>query len=79
MGDHSKLLLIKMIHTIIGLVLLSFKLSCPLTLVARKYSNSPKDNFDIFLPNWLARYNKVIIGNIFFYGFIIVLIQTLNQ
>jgi len=32
-----------------GIVLLAFKLSCPLTVVARKYSNSTKDNFDIFL------------------------------
>jgi hypothetical protein len=26
----------------------------------RKYSDSPKDNFDIYLPNWLARYSKLI-------------------
>jgi len=43
-----------------GLVLLLFKMKCPLTLVARKYSDSTKDNFDIYLPNWLARYNKEI-------------------
>jgi hypothetical protein len=43
-----------------GAVLLAFKLSCPLTLVARKYSNSTQDNFDIYLPNWLAKYNKPI-------------------
>jgi len=43
-----------------GLVLLIFKMKCPLTIVARKYSDSTKDNFDIYLPNWLARYNKEI-------------------
>jgi hypothetical protein len=43
-----------------GVVLLVFKNRCPLTLVARKYSDSQKDNFDIYLPNWLARYNKRI-------------------
>jgi len=43
-----------------GLVLLLFKMKCPLTIVARKYSDSTKDNFDIYLPNWLARYNKEI-------------------
>ena len=31
-----------------GLVLLIFNMSCPLTVVARKYSDSKKDNFDIF-------------------------------
>lgn len=43
-----------------GLVLLIFKKMCPLTIIARKYSNSAKDNFDIYLPNWLAKYNKLI-------------------
>ncbi len=43
-----------------GLVLLIFKNICPITIAARRYSASSKDNFDIFLPNWLARYNKLI-------------------
>lgn len=43
-----------------GIVLIIFKKVCPLTIIARKYSNSTKDNFDIFLPNWLAKYNKLI-------------------
>lgn len=43
-----------------GIVLLIFKNYCPLTLWARKYSNSTRDNFDIYIPNWLARYNKLI-------------------
>ena len=43
-----------------GIVLLSFKKMCPLTIMARKYSDSTKDNFDIYLPNWLARNNKLI-------------------
>ena len=60
-----------------GLVLLIFKMFCPLTVLARKYSNSPKDNFDIFLPNWVARYNKEIFTSIFLIGLILVLIRTL--
>lgn len=43
-----------------GLVLLIFKNSCPITIAARRYAASSRDNFDIFLPNWLARYNKLI-------------------
>ncbi|NJN42452.1 MAG: hypothetical protein HC811_09755 [Flammeovirgaceae bacterium] len=43
-----------------AIVLLIFKFFCPLTLIARKYSESQNDNFDIYLPNWLARYTKVI-------------------
>jgi len=42
------------------LTLMLFNLYCPLTVWARKYSDSTKENFDIFLPNWLAKYNKTI-------------------
>ena len=36
------------------LVLLLFKMACPLTVVARRYSDSQRPNFDIYLPEWLA-------------------------
>jgi hypothetical protein len=42
------------------LVLLLNGWTCPLTYVARRYSNSTRDNFDIYLPNWFARHNKTI-------------------
>ncbi len=47
-----------------GLTLLFFKFFCPLTIMARQYSDSTKDNFDIYLPNWLARYTKMIYTSI---------------
>ena len=59
-----------------GIVLALFKMYCPLTVLARKYSDSEKDNFDIYLPNWLARYNKIIFTTIYFIGVIIVLIRV---
>lgn len=43
-----------------GLVLLFCGWQCPLTILARRYSHSTKDNFDIFLPGWLAKYTKTI-------------------
>jgi len=61
-----------------GIILIIFKMFCPLTLIARKYSNSDKDNFDIFLPNFLARYNKVIFTAIYLVGVIIVLFRVLD-
>lgn len=54
-----------------GLVLLIFKMFCPITVIARKYSNSNKDNFDIFLPNWLAKYNKLIYTSLFIIALVI--------
>ncbi|MEH1792440.1 MAG: hypothetical protein V7L17_07135 [Nostoc sp.] len=44
-----------------SITLLTFKLHCPLNLLARKYSNSQKDNFDIYLPSWLAKYTIAVI------------------
>jgi len=41
-------------------VVFFFKMICPLTIMARKYSDSSKENFDIYLPNWLAKYNRPI-------------------
>ena len=60
-----------------GLVLIIFKMFCPLTLLARKFSDSQKDNFDIFLPNWLAKHNKLIFTTIYLIGLILVLWRTL--
>jgi hypothetical protein len=58
-----------------GLTLLVFNMFCPLTVLARKYSDSKKENFDIFLPNWLAKYNKIIFTSIFIAGLILVLVR----
>ena len=55
-----------------GLVLLLFRGSCPLTIMARKYSDSQKNNFDIFLPEWLAHYNKLIFTGLYIVGLILV-------
>jgi hypothetical protein len=38
---------------------------CPLTDVAARYTDDRADNFDIYLPLLLARYNKLIFGSLF--------------
>jgi hypothetical protein len=60
-----------------GAVLMIFGGSCPLTRLARRYSDSGKDNFDIYLPNWLAKHNKLIFGSIFLLGLVLMLINRL--
>lgn len=62
-----------------GITLLLFKNICPITIVARKYSNSTKDNFDIYLPDWLARWNKQIYSAILFIIILILLYQAINN
>ena len=62
-----------------GLILLTFKAHCPLNLLARKYTNSTKDNFDIYLPSWLAKYTKLIYTTLFAIIGIITLYQILHS
>ncbi len=98
MSNKTKLILIKLVHTLVwlffnfvifymlyavivnkldhwlwigyglfvleGITLLIFNYFCPLTVMARKYSDSTKANFDIYLPHWLAKYNKQIYTSI---------------
>jgi hypothetical protein len=50
------------------LVLMANRFKCPLTAVAARYTDDRRDNFDIYLPLWLARYNKQIFGTLFVAG-----------
>ena len=42
--------------------------NCPLTAVAARYTDDGRANFDIYLPEWLARYNKQIFGALYVAG-----------
>lgn len=44
------------------------RMRCPLTAVAARYTDDRQANFDIYLPLWLARYNKEIFGTWFGIG-----------
>lgn len=44
---------------------------CPLTGVAARYTEDRRDNFDIYLPEWLARNNKLIFGTIYACGVLV--------
>ncbi|MCA9516928.1 MAG: hypothetical protein KC635_18425 [Myxococcales bacterium] len=48
-------------------------MKCPLTAVAARYTADRADNFDIYLPLWLARYNKLIFGALFVLGGLVAL------
>jgi hypothetical protein len=49
-------------------VLVANGMRCPLTDLAARYTDQRHDNFDIYLPLWLARHNKVIFGSLFVVG-----------
>jgi hypothetical protein len=53
---------------------------CPLTPAAARYTSDRRDNFDIYLPEWLARHNKLIFGAIYFCGVLMTaLLWTLRR
>lgn len=51
-----------------ALVLLFNRWTCPLTNVAARYTQQRQENFDIYLPLWLAKHNKSIFTALYFLG-----------
>jgi len=52
---------------------------CPLTAVAARYTDDRRPNFDIYLPAWLARYNKEIFGSLFGAGILLTVALWLGR
>ena len=40
---------------------------CPLSALAARYTKERRSNFDIYLPEWLAKYNKHIFGPLYIF------------
>jgi hypothetical protein len=59
------------------IVIVSNKWKCPVTNIAEKYTDERQSNFDIYLPEWLAKYNVKIFSGIIVLEIIIVLIKRL--
>jgi hypothetical protein len=51
-------------------VLVANRMRCPLTDVAGRYTSERQDNFDIYLPLWLARHNKEVFGGLYVAGIV---------
>jgi hypothetical protein len=47
--------------------------ACPLTAIARRFTDDPSPAFDIFLPVWVAKWNKQLFGALFVSGEALVL------
>jgi hypothetical protein len=57
------------------MILLVNGFRCPLTGVAARYTQDRSDNFDIYLPLWVARYNKQIFGTLYAAGIVYTLVR----
>lgn len=63
----------------VEVVVLAFnRMQCPLTAIAARYTLDRSPNFDIYLPEWLARYNKEIFGPLFGLGLLYALAQWMG-
>ena len=51
---------------------------CPLTAWAGRYTTDRQDNFDIYLPLWLARHNKSVFGALYVAGAAFALVRWLR-
>jgi hypothetical protein len=58
-------------------VLLLNGMTCPLTDVAARYTGDRRANFDIYLPEWLARNNKTIFGSLYGIATLVLLVLWL--
>jgi hypothetical protein len=61
------------------LVIVLNRWRCPLTPVAARYTEDRRANFDVFLPEWLARHNKVIFGSLYFAGIVYLIVSWTAQ
>ena len=61
-----------------AVVLFLNKMRCPLTVVAARYTDDRAENFDIYLPRWLARHNQTIFGALYAVGVAYTLIKWLH-
>lgn len=62
-----------------GIILIIYKCKCPLTVLGYKYTDNPEVGFDIYLPRWLAKYNKTIYGSGFVIEMLIILYRILKK
>ncbi|MDH3497633.1 MAG: hypothetical protein OER21_12805 [Gemmatimonadota bacterium] len=64
---------------LVEVAILAFnEMRCPLTGVAARYTDDRRDNFDIYLPLWVARYNKQIFGSLFLAGLLLGVVRWLT-
>jgi hypothetical protein len=59
-----------------SIVLVLNRWKCPITGMAERFTAERKANFDIYLPEWLARYNKEIFTVLIILETVVVLIRS---
>jgi uncharacterized membrane protein len=68
LGEHSVAAWLAALVLLEVAVLAVNNMRCPLTAVAARYTGDRQANFDIYLPEWLAKYNKLVFGTLYVAG-----------
>lgn len=72
-GAHALAAVLAAIVAVEVAVLACNRWRCPLTAVAARHTDDRRANFDIWLPEWLARHNKTIFGWLYLAGLVFAL------
>ena len=78
-GDYRSASLLIGVVAVEVLVVVVNRWRCPLTPVAARYTDDRRDNFDIYLPECLARHNKLIFGALYVVGVVLTLALWLRR
>jgi hypothetical protein len=61
-----------------GIILLFNKWNCPLTILGKNYTEQTHIGFDIYLPKFIAKHNKLIFTTIYIIGLIIIMYRIMK-
>jgi hypothetical protein len=76
-GEHRAAVLFAAIVFVEVSILVLNGMRCPLTSLAARYTKDRRENFDIYLPLWLAKHNKSIFGALYIAGAAFALVRWL--
>jgi uncharacterized membrane protein len=79
LGKHSVAAWLAAVVLVEVAVLAVNDMRCPLTAVAARYTGDRRANFDIYLPEWLAKYNKAVFGTLYLAGVVFALGRWLRS
>ena len=68
LGEHSVAAGLAAVVLVEVAILALNHMRCPLTAVAARYTDDRRPDFDIYLPEWLAKHNKVVFGVLYAAG-----------
>ena len=74
-GDHRSAAWLTVVVAVEVLALAVNGWHCPMTSVAARFTDQRRENFDIYLPNWLAKHNKLIFGALYVAGVLFAIVR----